>query len=122
MSPGSLNLLDPGHHLDRAGIGGSPNLPNLNELALMWKPAFRSQGPLGSHGIPPRKPLYLSVLSETQRFIFAVSARAESCRSICSVTSAGDFVASGPMLLQRLVLIEVFPALALPCGDIRQVQ
>ena len=34
--------------------------------------------------------------------------------------SFGDFVAAGPVLLQRAFLIEVFPTLAPPCADTRQ--
>ena len=44
---------------------------------------------------------------------------AELCL-VTSVDSFGNFVAAVPMLLQRPFLIEVFPALALPCADMRQ--
>ena len=41
-----------------------------------------------------------------------------SFADLCSVTSGGDFIATDPMLLQRFVLIEVFPAPARPRADI----
>jgi hypothetical protein len=79
----------------------------LNGLALMWKPARRSQGAAPESRNTSQRTTVFDPRFRNRSDSFLLCQRMLSLEDLCLVTSAGDFVAA-PMLLQRRFLIEVF--------------